>query len=167
MIVSMIVAVGDNGVIGREGKIPWKLPHDLRRFKQLTMGKAVIMGRKTFESLSGPLSGRVNVIITKQNDFNVPKCLVTDSLPAALDLLERMDHKEVFVIGGDGVYREAMQFASVAYITKVHITESGDAFFPVGEVERNWHKISQIMDNRRHGDPVSEFAVYIKPKSAP
>lgn len=128
MPLSLIVAVAENQVIGREGQLPWRLSADLRRFKRLTMGHRIVMGRKTYESIGRALPGRTSIVLTRQADFQAAEgVLVADSLEAAL---REAGDDEVFVIGGAGVYRESLPRATRVYLTRVHADVEGDTFFP-------------------------------------
>lgn len=128
--ISVIVAVAENGAIGKEQRLLWRLPNDLKLFKELTLGHTVIMGRNTFESLpNGALPKRRNIVITSKADFCYPDVLVARSIPEALTLCK--DDDEVFFIGGAMIYREALEFADRLYLTKVyHRFEDADTFFP-------------------------------------
>jgi dihydrofolate reductase len=130
--VSLIAAVADNGVIGVAGEMPWRLSTDLRRFKRLTMGKPVVMGRKTFESIGKPLAGRVNIVVTRQPDFAAEGVVVASSLPEALEAARAQvgEDGEVMVIGGGEVYAAAIGQADRLYITHVAASPDGDARFP-------------------------------------
>lgn len=132
MRVSLVVAVAENGVIGRGDDLPWQLRADLRRFRELTIGHAVIVGRKTQESimrrLGRPLPERRTIVLTRQADYRLPECETVHSLNEALEKVGGED--EVFVIGGAEVYPEALPRASRIYLTRVHATPEGDAFFP-------------------------------------
>ena len=128
MRISLIAAVSRNGVIGHKGSIPWRLPADLKRFKQLTMGHPIVMGRKTFESLGKPLPGWTNIIVTRQPDFKACGALVARSLEEALRLCEGAE--EVFVVGGASIYRQAIPLADRIYLTEIHQEFEGDTFFP-------------------------------------
>ena len=133
MITSLIAAVSDNSVIGAMNSLPWKLSEDLKFFKRTTVGKPVIMGRKTFESMnSRPLPGRLNIVLTRNVDYVVPDgVLVFGNLRSAIDSLEFKNSEECFVIGGESIFTEAMEFVNRMYVTKVHATiPNGDAFFP-------------------------------------
>jgi dihydrofolate reductase len=133
MRISLIVARADNGVIGVDNQLPWHLPCDLKYFKQVTMGKPVVMGRKTFESIGRPLPGRTNVVITRNSDWSAPGVRVVGSLADALKLataqadLDGAD--EVMIIGGATLYREAIEQVDRMYVTQVHASPDGDAFF--------------------------------------
>lgn len=128
MILSLIVAVARNGVIGCAGKLPWHLSDDLKRFKRLTTGHTVIMGRKTFESIGKPLPNRRNVVLTRQPGFAAPGVEVCRTLPEALALLPGED--EVFVIGGAEVYRQTWPLAQRLHLTRVEAEVPGDACLP-------------------------------------
>ncbi|MEQ8849066.1 dihydrofolate reductase [Botrimarina sp.] len=130
----MVVAAAENGVIGRDGELPWRLPADLRRFKSLTMGHAIVMGRKTFESIGRPLPGRVSVVLTRDTRWSVgEEVRVAHDLPEAIRLAstaEGMQRDAVYVIGGEQVYRLAAPAADRVHLTRVHATVEGDARFP-------------------------------------
>jgi dihydrofolate reductase len=131
----MIAAVGANGVIGAGNAIPWRLPSDFAHFKRITMGKPLIMGRKTFESIGKPLPGRTNIVITRRGDYRQDGVLVAPSLGAALLLAQSRamaDAVDEVMIGGGGeIYREALPLADRLYITHVDAEPDGDAVFPV------------------------------------
>lgn len=132
--LELIVAVAENGVIGRGGELPWRLAADLRRFKALTMGCALVMGRKTFESIGRPLPGRTSVVLTRDREWKAQHgVLVAHELSDALSLAssaEGMSRGAVFVIGGAEIYQLAEPIADRAHITRVHAEVDGDAFFP-------------------------------------
>ncbi len=126
--LSLIVAMARNRVIGRNGKLPWHLSADLKRFKALTMGHHIIMGRNTWESIRRPLPGRVSVVVTRNPAYVAPGATVVDSLAAALRLAS--DDSEAFVIGGGELYREALPRADRIYLTELPAEYPGDVFFP-------------------------------------
>jgi dihydrofolate reductase len=132
--LAVIVAVADNGVIGRDNTLPWHLPGDLQYFKRVTMGKPIIMGRKTFDSIGRPLPGRANIVISRDRGYRAEGASVVSSLDAALGLAEglagREGAAEIVVIGGAEIYRLAMPRASRLYITEVHARVEGDAWLP-------------------------------------
>ena len=138
-IVSIIVAAGENGVIGKGGKIPWRLPADMTRFKSVTMGHPVIMGRKTYESIGKPLPGRRNIVITRQDDYRAEGSEVARSLGDALKIA---GDGEVFVIGGAEIYREALPLAKKLYLTQVGGVFEGDTYFPKIDTTV-WHETSR------------------------
>ena len=127
-MISIIVAVAANNVIGGENKLLWHIKEDLQRFKSLTSGHAVIMGRKTWESLGRPLPNRTNIVITRNPDYKPEGALVTSSLESALELAGQDEEK--FIIGGGEIYRQAMALADKLYITHVECSYEGDTTFP-------------------------------------
>jgi len=132
--IVLLAAVADNGVIGRDNVIPWRLSSDLRRFKALTMGKPVIMGRKTYLSIGKPLAGRTNIVVSRDAAFSAPGVLVAGDLAAALaaargDALRR-GVDEIAVIGGTDIFTQCMPLADRLEITHVHARPDGDTFFP-------------------------------------
>ena len=127
-MISIIVAVAANNVIGGENKLLWHIREDLQRFKTLTSGHAVVMGRKTWESLGRPLPNRTNIVITRNPDYEPDGALVAQSLEAAIELAK--GDGEIFVIGGGEIYRQAMSIADRLYITHVECNYEGDTTFP-------------------------------------
>ncbi len=125
MSLKIIVAIARNGVIGCEGRMPWHLPEDLKHFKELTMGRTVVMGRKTFESIGKPLPGRTNVVVTRQQDFETQGVQVVHSLAEAV-----AKYPDAFIIGGAEVYRQALPLADELYITRIEADYEGDTKFP-------------------------------------
>lgn len=138
--ISIIAAIADNNAIGKNNKLLWRLPADMRRFKDLTTGHAVIMGRKTFESLpKGPLPNRKNVVLTTLPEAGFVNCFACESMGAALDICEKED--EIFILGGALVYRQALRIADKMYITRVHAEfKDADTFFPVV----NWNLWEEV-----------------------
>ena len=131
MLISLVVAAAENNAIGKDNRLLWKLPNDMRFFKSTTWAMPVVMGRKTFESLSGkPLQGRLNIVITRQQDFQAVGIEVVHSLEEAISTAAKADYKEVYVIGGGEIYKESLQQADKVYLTKVHTQIDGDTFFP-------------------------------------
>lgn len=128
MIISLIAAMAENRVIGSHNTIPWDLPADRKRFRELTMGHAVIMGRKTFESLPAPLAGRKTIIITRQKDYQANGSYIAHDLPSALELAAGTE--EVFICGGGDIYRQSLPLARRVYLTIIHRNYAGDTFFP-------------------------------------
>lgn len=132
--VAMIAAIGENSVIGADGQIPWRLPTDFAHFKRTTLGKPLIMGRRTFESIGKPLSGRTNIVVTRRPEYAPDGVLVCHSLSAALQraqaIAETDGVDEVMIGGGAEIYREAMPLADRLYVTHVAISPEGDATFP-------------------------------------
>jgi len=150
-MISIIVAASTNNVIGAQGDLPWRLSDDLRRFKAVTMGKPIVMGRKTWESIGRPLPGRQNIVITRQPDFSADGCSVVASVEEAIAAAGDVD--EVMVIGGSQIYELVLPLADRLYLTRVHADLEGDAFFPeLGESEWN------LVSNENHAaDDRNEF----------
>ncbi|MBI2588599.1 dihydrofolate reductase [Candidatus Saccharibacteria bacterium] len=129
-MLSIIVAVSDNGVIGRGGGLPWSLPKEMAYFRQTTVGHPIIMGRKTHESIGKVLPDRLNVVVTREKGYKAaPGCTVVNSFEAALALPEIRNSEEVFIIGGESINQQALAFADKLYLTKVHARVQGDKFF--------------------------------------
>ena len=140
MKISIVVAMAANGVIGRDNQLPWHLPADLKHFKQTTMGKPILMGRKTWESIGRPLPGRNNIVITRDNDYTAEGCVVVGSIEAAM--LAAGEQDELMVIGGAELYRQLLPRAETIYMTRVHETFDGDTRFP--EISNSeWHQVAR------------------------
>ena len=137
--VSLIAAVASNGVIGSDNALPWRLPEDLKRFKALTLGHPVIMGRKTYESIGRPLPGRRNIVISRTAGYAAEGCEVAGSFGAALAAC-RTGSDEIFVIGGAQIYAEALPLARRLYLTEIRRDYEGDAHFPALS-RREWNEI--------------------------
>ncbi len=134
---SILVAMANNRVIGRDNRLPWHLPADLKHFKFLTMGQTIVMGRKTYESIGKPLPGRANVIVTRQMDYEAPGAVVVNSIEDALQVCEEtsMGNAENFIIGGEKLYRQALKFCQRMYVTEILRDYEGNVFFP--EFDKN------------------------------
>lgn len=135
VLVSMIVAMAKNRVIGIENRLPWHIPEDLKYFKAVTMGKPIIMGRKTYESIGRPLPGRANIVVTRNSDYAPEGVMVVNNVIDALDCAKKqakaVGESEIFIIGGEQLYRESLPFAEKIYLTEVEIALEGDAYFPI------------------------------------
>ena len=147
MKVSLIVAVANNGVIGKDNDLIWHLPNDMKFFKQTTTAHHVIMGRKNFESITErfrPLPNRTNVIITRNSDYKAEGCVVVNSVEQALEVAKQNGDKEPFIIGGGQIYKLALEANLVdkIYLTKVHHAYDGDTFFP--ELGNDWKEVERI-----------------------
>ena len=146
----LIAAMAANRVIGKNNALPWHLPADLKRFKALTMGHPVVMGRKTYESIGKPLPGRRNLVITRSRDYLAPGCDVVHSLEAALAACR--DAKEIFIIGGAELYRAALPQAQCLEFTEIHADFEGDAVFP--EIVRSqWRETAREVHGTEAGSP--------------
>ncbi len=128
-MITLIVAASDNNVIGKDNDLLWHLPNDFKRFKSLTSGHCIIMGRKTFESLPGILPKRTHIIITRQPNYKIEGCIIVGSLEAAIEEALKIDDNP-FVIGGGQIYKQALQIADKIELTRVHVTIEGDTYFP-------------------------------------
>jgi dihydrofolate reductase len=136
-VIALVVAAARNDVIGERNRLPWRLPADLKHFKQITMGKPVVMGRKTFESIGRPLPGRANIVLTQSGDYTAPGCQVVHSVDQALAAAAGSD--EVMVIGGGTLYAACLSRATRIYLTRIHHDFAGDARFPALDV-RQWRE---------------------------
>lgn len=157
-MISIIVAASANNVIGAQGDLPWRLSDDLKRFKTVTMGKPIVMGRKTWESIGRALPGRRNIVITRQQNFAAEGCDVVQSTNEAIVAAGDVD--EIMVIGGSEVYALFLPVAQRLYLTRVHADVNGDAFFPVVD-EDEWQLVSdeaQVADSRNEFD--FSFRIY-------
>lgn len=161
-MLSLIVAKAENNVIGKDNKMPWHLPQDLQYFKAKTLGKPIVMGRKTFESLGRVLPGRPHIIITRNAEYQAPdNCYVVSSLGDALEQALRImpvDQHEAVVIGGAQIYSEALAIVDRLYVTEVGLTPEGDTFFPEIDPTR-WQSIESI---EGEGDIPHRFVTYNK-----
>ncbi len=128
MIISIIVAMDEKGVIGLEGDLPWRLSADLKHFRAITMSKPLIMGRKTHESIGRPLPGRKNIVLTRANDFDAEGCTIVHSLDDAFQAAGDVD--EIIIMGGSRIYDQSLARANRLYLTEVHADVSGDVYFP-------------------------------------
>jgi len=142
MTISLIVAQGDNRVIGRQGGMPWHLSGDFKFFKATTMGKPVIMGRKTHQSIGRPLPGRTNIVVTRDPAFAAEGVELARDLTAALELAAATGSPEIMVIGGAEIYRQALADADRIYLTEVHLSPDGDAHFPALAADE-WREVSR------------------------
>ena len=130
MIISVIVAINDNHVIGADNKLLWHLPDDLKNFKKVTSGHTLLMGRKTFDSIGRPLPNRTNLILTRQADLKIEGCVTFNHLSTAIKYAADEGETELFVIGGAEIYQMIMPMAHKLYLTRVHADMTGDAHFP-------------------------------------
>lgn len=128
--LSLVVAASENNVIGKDNKLLWHLPNDLKFFKNTTWGMPVIMGRKTYDSMGKPLIGRHNIVITRQTDWEAKDVTVVSSLEEAIEAVQQTDALEGYIIGGGQVYEQSIQRADKIYLTRVHTVVEGDTFFP-------------------------------------
>ena len=158
MIISLIVAVADGGVIGNDGGIPWHVSEDMRYFKKVTMGKPVIMGRKTWQSMGKPLPGRDNIVISTTMKATEGIEIVRN-LDAALSSCEAAGAEEAVIIGGAGLYAQGLEIAQRLYLTEIHASFEGDTFFPI--LSSAWVEVSRnAAQDRRKDDPDYSFVIF-------
>ena len=148
-MVTLVAAVADNGVIGRDGNLPWRLPQDLALFKQATLGGSLVMGRRTYESIGRPLPGRTTVVVTRSPHWSADGVLVSPSVPDALEMAAA--HGDVFVVGGAAVYAAALPVADVLLISRVHGSPTGDTYWPgtdaggpLPDADPSWREVSRV-----------------------
>ncbi len=142
MRVALIAAVADNGIIGRQGRVPWHLPADLRNFRRLTMGHHLIVGRRTWQSIGKPLEGRRILVITRREVVDPAGAVICSSLDEALSLADAEDDDEPFVAGGAEIYRLTLERADRLYLTRVHANPAGDVYVPPFEADR-WRLVER------------------------
>lgn len=158
MKISTIVAVAKNGVIGKEGGMPWHLPAELIHFKEVTMGHPIIMGRKTHESIGRVLPGRTNIVITRNKDYSAEGCQVVDSLANAIEVAKKSEGAdEIFIIGGQQIYEEALPLLDRIYLTKVDAEVEGDKFF-----KYNPSQWTEISSEPHEADDKNQYAYEFK-----
>ena len=164
MRVSLIVAAAENDVIGRDNQLPWHLPGDLRYFKRMTMGKPVVMGRKTFESIGRPLPGRSNFVITRNPEWQAEGVRALPDLESALALAEEIalidGIDELMVLGGAEIYAAALPLADRIYLTRVHAEVAGDALLPAFD-RAEWREVSRERHSADDSNPYDySFVIY-------
>lgn len=144
MKLSILVALSENGVIGCDGSLPWRLPDELKFVKKTTMGHTLLMGRKTYESIGKPLPGRTSIVVSRNPDYNPhPEVIVVDSFERGVEVAALRGESEVFVFGGESIYAEALPRADRLYLTRVHATIDGDAHFPTFELA-DWKLVGDV-----------------------
>jgi dihydrofolate reductase len=142
--IALVVAMAENRVIGKGGTLPWRIPEDMKWFREITMGKPCIMGRKTWESLpKKPLPGRINIVVTRDSRYVADGATVVTSFDDAVTAAMRHEPEEISVLGGAQIYAEAMKRADRIYLTRVHKAFDGDAFFPATD-EREWQATQRV-----------------------
>jgi len=154
-MLSIIVAIAENNVIGKDNDLIWKLPRDMKHFKETTTGHYIIMGRKTFESNKRPLPNRTNVIITRDKNYSAEGCVVVHSLEDAIK--EAKKDSEAFIIGGGNIYEQAISLVDRIYLTKIHHTFDGDTFFP--ELNMNEWNVTEERFFEPDGKNIYHFTI--------
>lgn len=149
-MINVIVAKASNNVIGAKNELIWHLPNDLKHFKNLTSGHPIIMGRKTFESLGRPLPNRTNIVITRDKNWQAENVEKEFSLEKAIESAKKIN-EDIYIIGGGNIYKQAMEFADVLYITEVHHEFEGDTYFPEID-EEVWEEVDRenFMKDEKH-----------------
>jgi dihydrofolate reductase len=146
MIISLIAAASENNVIGKDHWMPWDLPAELSYFRNITRGKTVIMGRKTYDSVGRPMPNRHNIVVSRNTDLTIPDVDVVGSVEEAIELAKKDNLDEIFVIGGEQIYRAALPYADRIYLSRVHTNiEGGEAFFPEFD-----EKVWKISSSEKH-----------------
>ena len=153
MIISAIVAMSQNRVIGKDNKIPWHLPADLKYFKKTTLDHHIILGRKCYESIGRPLPRRTNIIITRNSNYKAEGCVVVSSINEALEFSRKAKQAEVFIAGGGQIYEQSMHLWDKLYLTEVDIEAEGDVFFPK-IINAQWNLLSEI---KHQADNVNSY----------
>lgn len=158
MLISCIVAASLNNVIGKDGTLPWHLSADLKRFKAITTGHSIILGRKNYDDIGRPLPNRTNYVLTRNIAFEAPGCVVCNSLEQAIKACEVAGETECFIIGGAAIYKEAMPLCKKMYLTRVNATIDGDVFLP--DLGEGWHTVSEeSFDADEKNDYPTKFIV--------
>jgi dihydrofolate reductase len=156
--LSIIAAIAENGIIGKDGTLPWHLPADLKYFRQVTSGHTVIMGRKNYEDIGRPLPNRVNIVLSRDGNFRAEGCLSANSIEQAISLAG--DESEIFFIGGARVYEQILPHADRLYLSKIHGNIEGDTHFPKFD-EREWKRVAHDLRPADHDNPYAiSFDVY-------
>ena len=161
--MNLIVAVDSNWAIGKENKLLVSIPQDMKFFRETTKGKVVAMGRKTLESFPNglPLKNRVNVVITKDKEYNIKDAIICHSIEEALEVLKQYNDEDIYVIGGESVYRQFLPYCSVAHVTKINYSYDADTYFPNLDEMDEW-TIEESSDERTYFDLEYEFVKYVK-----
>ena len=162
MIISIIAAMDKNRLIGQGNRLPWKLPADMKHFRRLTLGKPVLMGRKTFESIGKPLAKRTNIIVTHNRNYQADGCIVTHSIDEALVAVK--NHEELMIIGGASIYKLFLPRADRLYLTQIHESFVGDVYFPTFDWV-DWQKVKCIDHQADEKNPYSYSFLFMHRRS--
>ena len=159
--MNVIVAVDDNWAIGMQNKLLVSIPADMKFFRETTMGKVVVMGRKTLESFPGgqPLKKRTNIVLTRDKQYQVKDAIVVHTVEELLEELKKYDEKDIYVIGGETVYTQLLPYCKVAHVTKVHHTYEADTFFPNLDEMSDW-AVTGVSEEQTYFDLEYEFVRY-------
>ena len=163
--MNLIVAVDKNWAIGKENKLLVSIPQDMKFFRETTMGKVVVMGRKTLESFPGgqPLKKRTNIVITRDKNYSVKDAIVVHSVEEALEELKNYNSEDVYVIGGDSIYRQMLPYCHVAHVTKINHAYEADTYFPNLDEKEDW-LVTGVSDEQTYFDLEYEFVRYERVK---
>lgn len=162
-MINIVVAKASNNVIGAKNNLIWHLPNDLKHFKNLTSGHPIIMGRKTYESLGKPLPNRTNIVITRDSNWTTDGIVKENSLEKAIDSALKID-EDIYIIGGGNIYKQAMEFTDILYITEVHHEFDGDTYFPEIDTD-DWEEIERENFKKDEKHPFAySFVTYKKVK---
>lgn len=162
--LSMIVALGRNRVIGIANVMPWHIPADLKYFKSQTLGKPIIMGRKTLQSIGKPLSGRANIVITRDPSFHAEGVQLASSLDRALKLAEEkaveIAAQEIMIVGGGQIYQQAIERVTRLYLTEIDVAPKGDAYFPDYRAIADWYEVWREHHPPESDQPAFDFVIH-------
>lgn len=163
--MNLIVAVDKNWAIGKENKLLVSIPQDMKFFRETTMGKVVVMGRKTLESFPGrqPLKKRTNIVITRDKNYSVKDAIVVHSVEEALEELKNYTSEDVYVIGGDSIYRQMLPYCDIAHVTKINHAYEADTYFPNLDEKEEW-LVTGVSDEQTYFDLEYEFVRYERVK---
>ncbi len=158
MIISAIVARAENRIIGKDNDLPWRLPGDLKWFKQKTLNRHIIMGRKSFESIPNPLSKRVNIVVTRDKSYYHSGAIITHSIDEALAYAHQEGEDEAFILGGGNIYKQTLDIWDRLYLTEVHASPEGDTYFP----EVNVDLFDLSFEERHEADERNQYSYTFK-----
>src|SRR3989344_1445138 len=159
-MITIIAAIGRNNVIGSEGRLPWKMKADMKRFKEKTKGKTVVMGRKTYESIGKPLKDRANIILTRNSEFEADGCTVANSVDEVFEIVN--ENEEIMVIGGASVYKQFLPRANKMYLTVIDHIFDGDTFFP--DISDEWIETEREFHSKDSENPYDYAFVTLEKK---
>ncbi len=163
--ISLIAAVARNGIIGKDNDLPWHIADDWKYFMNMTVGKGVIMGRRSYESLKKPLPKRLNIVLTRDKNWApapFDNLVICHDWPSALKAAADYNNQEIMIGGGTAIYREALPMASRLYLTEIDAAPEGDTYFPTWD-KKHWHELSRLPGV---GEPAHDFVVYYRHSSA-
>lgn len=160
MIISQIVAVSSNNVIGVNNGLPWQMPADMAYFKRKTLGHHIVMGRRNYEAEGKALPGRVNIVLSRNRKYSISDGIVVHEIENAIELAKNAGEKELFIIGGEEIYRLAMPYTNRIYLTRIHAIIKGDTFFPELDFD-NWKENSCIRHQKDEENPFDyDFLIF-------